>query len=367
VISKYSSFLLLTVSLFAKNIEYAKHDLHTLTPPKDSFSVSLEYVLLNDTVDLLNLKSKELSGVKNLGSIGDIDGYNIGLRYAIRDDLMVSYNLTQTNLEYLSDTMKNLKHDIYLRYNLFQDNLSFFNSGLSVDVGYIRNSLNDFYLRDKNAINEMIKRVLPNENAKLLESDGITPFPNEPFPRAKGFYASFNNTITKLDENPYISMTKTYDDSFYTRFLTGFYSNNQITDFYIGYKYSSIKNTISTTKQIIDLAKNEGYNLHKVLDRNEGMAFFGFNYSYDSGSFIYEFNYEYDRFFRDADLGYINYNHIINANISYVLNKNTLLSLGGKIMYRQFNGEIPYLYNEYTQSTFDHKYGYARFGLIYRF
>ena len=367
MILKFSSIVLLTVSLFAENIRYAKHDLHTLVPEKNSFNISIEYILLNDTIDLFNLKDKELSGAKNLGSIGDINGYKIGFIYGLRDDLMISYNFTQTNLEYLSDTMKNTKHDIYLKYNLFQNSLAFFNSGVSVDVGYTRDSLTDFYLRDTNAINEMIKRVLPNEDAKLLKSDGVTPFANEPFPRAKGYYARFNNTTTKLNENPYVSMEDTSDNSFYIRALTGFYSDHQITDFYTGYKYSKIKNTISTTKEILDLAKQKGYDLHKVLDRDEGMAFLGFNYSFDSGSFIYEFNYEYDRFFRDSNLGYINYNHIINANISYALNKNTLLSLGGKIMYRQFNGEIPYLYSEYTQTTFDHKYGYARFGILYRF
>jgi len=58
---------------------------------------------------------------------------------------------------------------------------------------------------------------------------------------------------------------------------------------------------------------------------------------------------------------------VINATLAKHIGENWMIYGGVKLMYRQFNGEIPYLYNTYTQSTFDHKYGYVRFGIGYRF
>ena len=36
-------------------------------------------------------------------------------------------------------------------------------------------------------------------------------------------------------------------------------------------------------------------------------------------------------------------------------------------MFQQFNSSLPYLYNKYTQTQFDKKYGFAKFGLAYKF
>lgn len=368
-ISRSTSFLILVFvhTLFAQTINYAQHDLHTQVIAKNQTELSLEYTLINDTVDVFNLKQSEFSNTSSIGSMGDSDSLGIGIRYGLSDTMMLSIKHSKRNIKYISETLTNQKSDIFLRYNIFHYDGAFFNSGVSVDVGYTRNKLKNFYLRKSTSINKMIKRILPNANAALLYSDGINPFKGEPFARPEGYYARFNNTTTALTQDPYVSLIKTQDDSFYTRVLTGFHTDESITDFYAGYKYTSIKNTITTTQEILSLAQNEGIDLKKILDRDEAMLFLGFNYSINVDKFIYEFSYEYDHFLRDGGLGYVNYNHIFNAHISYILRKDLLISVGGKILYRQLNGEIPYLYNKYTQTTFDHKYGYATLGLQYRF
>lgn len=341
--------------------------MQTLTLPQWGTTLSLEYTLLNNTIDILNLKSKELGTSTSITSMGDSNGFGTTLRIGITDDLMLVGKYSTNELEYLSDTMKNTKEEFFFRYHIYDDPLAFFNSGFSIDIGYTHNLLEDFYLKDISAINQMIKRVLPNQNASLLYSDGVNPFPNEPFPRPQGYYAKFNNLTSPLSQLPYISMTDTEDTSYYIRALTGFYNDSSTSNFYVGYKETAIKNKISTTPEILLLAQAAGYNLNQVLDRDEKMLFLGFNHSISSGDFIYEFNYEYERFLRTTGLDYINFNHVINASISYLLRKDTLASVGMKYLHRQFNGEIPYLYNTYTQTTFDHKYGYATFSLQYNF
>jgi hypothetical protein len=75
--------------------------------------------------------------------------------------------------------------------------------------------------------------------------------------------------------------------------------------------------------------------------------------------------------FRDAaledDNEETNYNNIVDIEFDYALNEKWSLYLSGTAMSNQFNGVIPYLYDEYTKTTFDHKYGWAEVGLIYSF
>jgi hypothetical protein len=75
--------------------------------------------------------------------------------------------------------------------------------------------------------------------------------------------------------------------------------------------------------------------------------------------------YSYVRLNRDADLGYVNYNHIVRAKIDYFLKSNVILSVGGEYLHRQFNGQIPFMYNKYSQTNFDHRYGWAEVGVVF--
>jgi len=182
------------------------------------------------------------------------------------------------------------------------------------------------------------------------------------------------------------SLINTNDNSKYIRFLTGYYNKNSIFDFYIGYKTTKI-NTILTLNNLNKLkelykelevfaskydkdisdSKSLLDEIEQNLARDEKMYMLGMNYTLESKRFIYEFGLEYDKFIRDSGLDYIDFNYVLDMDIAYKYSKNTLLFTGAKILYRQLNGEIPYLYNQYTQTSYDHKYGYARFGVQYSF
>jgi len=132
--------------------------------------------------------------------------------------------------------------------------------------------------------------------------------------------------------------------------------------FFIKYQHTSITTTLKANKELTEKGKEQGYNLHKNFDRNENSADIGFNII--SGlDYIIEFEYYWTRLYRDKGLGYVRYNHTINLDIVKPLNKKWFIYMGGQILYRQFNGKINYLYNKYSQTTFDHKYGFARVGI----
>jgi len=365
---KILTLLLCITYAFSQNINYAVSNIHTLTLNEGKFDLYTSLLKMNDKIDIFNIKKQELGSNMRYDAIGDLTGYSLGLRYGISDHLMVSYTRTYQKIEYSSDQINNKRDNVFLRYNLYQSPYAFFNSGIAVDIGFERNKLDDFYLRDITTINDLIKKIVPDNKAEIRYSDGSTIFENDPFPSEKGYYAFFDGKRSgPLKEDPYIALVNTHDESIYFRVLSGFYTSVYLTDFYIGYKKTKIKNLVTTTDELIQLAADKSYDLEKNLDRYESTVFIGFNHSFNYKKFIFELNYEFERFIRNKDLGYINYNHIINASISYLLTKNLQINIGGKFMYRQFNGQIPYLYNQYTQTSYDHKYGYAKFGIIYSF
>lgn len=360
MILRYISFaVLLGLHVMANdNIRYAKSDMHAQTIPKGQINLSLEYDLLNDTVDILNLKQSELASISNIGAIGDLKGYGLKLRYGITQDFMISFEHSRQDLSYLSSTMTNKKDEIYTRYNLVQSDYTIFNNGFALDVGYIRDRLDDFKITDINSMNNLIAKFRDYQDVKLAYNSR----------RKKYSFTVGSSGPYILNQTPYASLENGGDDSLYLRGLIGFHKQKHTVDFFLGYKYTKITNRINTTDEIVKYALDKNKpNPRQNLDRNEGMVFAGFNYSLDMSDVIYEIGYQYDRLFRDAGLDYINYNHIINASISYALTRNLLLSVGAKAMYRQFNGVVPYMYNKYTQTSFDHKYGYANVGFTYIF
>ncbi|MBN2781974.1 MAG: hypothetical protein JXQ66_01905, partial [Campylobacterales bacterium] len=61
----------------AQNINYAQNDIHTLTIPKGKLTLNISKQLMNDTVDILNIKESEFGNSTKFDAIGDLDGWGI--------------------------------------------------------------------------------------------------------------------------------------------------------------------------------------------------------------------------------------------------------------------------------------------------
>jgi hypothetical protein len=122
-------------------------------------------------------------------------------------------------------------------------------------------------------------------------------------------------------------------------------------DFYFGLKYTSIDTKIDAIS----------------YDRDEIALNGGFEYTLELGNYIIESGYEYIRLFsRDIDDDESS-NHIFNITLSRALNQKVLLYIGSKYFINQYNGVIPYLYNEKNKNQFDQKFGYLTIGFVYNF
>lgn len=354
------------LALMAETMHYAVHDIHTLPLEKNRLEIALAKLQMNDTLDILKLKESEFGNTASFASIGDLDGYTLTLRYGINDSLTLIANRTLQDISYSSETLTNTKDEIMLRYHLFDDALAVFNSGITFDIGYTKNYLKDFYFKNISEINNLISK--PSILGKLknkypqITSAKFEYYENHPILN-DGYYFLINNMPQSLKSAPFISLSETEDDSYYVRLLTGIHFDKTIYDMYFGYKKTSIDTLVSLNAE----GTLTSFSMQEDFSREESMFFLGFTISKQFEDILFEFGYEYEKIFRESALNDIDYNHILQIHMSYLLDKNILLYAGGKIMYRQFNGQIPYLYNSFTQTTFDHMYGYATFGLQYNF
>jgi hypothetical protein len=350
MLKKISSLFLLIINLFAIETIYVS-PYHAYTLEKDKKLFILEYQKINDTLDIFNLKEKELSN--SLGSIGDMHGFKFKFLYGVKNNITLSATLQKQTIQYGEGNLINNYYNFNAKYKFYENehNYMAFDIGINSNTGKKLDFSNPSYLENlaKKFLAVKDVKILPNKIG-IIKNDGSSEFLN-------------------LNSPPYIEISNLKDNSIYFRLNYEKFIKKIAFDVFSTFKYTKVYTDIkahidpsdTTTK-----AKLNNYNLEKNLNRNETSIDLGFNIAYKA-PIIVNFSYLYRRIFRDKDLNYINYNHIITLNFIKPITEKLFIYLGGKAMYRQFNGEIPYLYNKYSQTTFDHKYGWANVGIGYSF
>jgi len=339
--------------LFSQTIDYKLHIDHAFALDKDKKVLILEYQKINETIDVLNIKESELKNT-SFDAIGDMDGYKLSFLYGYTKKTTLFTSLNNKKIEYGDGYLNNYQFNLLAKYNIFSNS----NRAIGVDLGIKINKAQNITYSNPSYLESLAKRVLDEKDIKVagnkigvIKDDDSTKILNLKSPPSISIKNLKDYTI-----NTALNIEKAINYKF-------------LLNFSLKLNYSKIyTQVVANIIPADDDTKEElkKYDLIQNLDRDEFFTDIGFNISYKS--FVTtEFSYYYRRFFRDSNLGYINYNHIINLDFTKEINDNIALFIGGKLMYRQFNGEIPYLYNKYSQTTFDHKYGFARAGIIYNF
>jgi hypothetical protein len=345
------SFSIIYATLNASDtIQYAVTDKHAFLPNPKQLNLSVHYNKVDNDIDVLNLKSTE-SIDASYGEIGDLQGFGIKLRYAFNDSIAVFAKYEQDSIEYSSQTLDNERIDIFIKYNL--------SNIVTFDFGFLHNGAKNLDIKNEAMLNGMIHKLSPTSNIHI--DDGVIYKNNDKFV----LYENGNKIY------PYITINNAQDNSFYFRLLKAKrFSEQTLFDFYAGVKFTQIDGEISlepSSNSIIE-STFEKYQDLADLSRTEITYDIGLNLSYSFfTTFFFEFNYQFDYSNRDSSLDYITSNHTIKSYIGSKIFDNSMIYIGGQAMYRQFNNEIPYLYNKYSQTTFDHKYGYAEIGFNYYF
>ncbi len=339
--------------LLAQNANKTTQGICLCPLPKNTLSIKANYNRINDTIDILNIKEQEL-GSRNFGAMGDASGFDISLGYGINDYSAIYYDFEYLGVNYADTKLKNKKNNIFTKINLYHNPKNIFQT-FSIDFGVTLNSADDLDIKKVSTLNSMLQKMKPGTSIKF-NGTGL---------EFKG------STLTIFDQDgvlpPFIRIANMSDTSFFIRGLTGIKFQNSILQLYSGLKTTSIESLItlepSNSQIIADAIKEFGL---LDLNRDEKTLFAGFNYALKYQDFIFEAGYEYLKIFgRESKLDATDDNHILNGSISKNINEDFRVFIGGKAMLNQFNGVIPYLYNEYTKHKYEKKYGYAKIGFIY--
>ncbi len=358
VVFLFSFFFFFTSLLFSDELSYYLPYLGSFSAstniPSKYLEINSDYGLLNSSVDILNLKSQMTKSLKNYGAnIGNYEHESVLINYGLTDTVMLHGSYIKRKLNFGTGNLKINSYNFYIKKS--------FNSIFSFEIGYKRNKADNLKMSDVNEMNYYLQKFQTNLSIEVERNYFWLTRKYPTMTLSIGFLKT---------EDPYFVLKDMNDSSNYYKLIIGkaykiFYPN-----FFIEYGKTDINTKIDSNilKMIPDRYKTRFPSMPYNLHRKESYYKIGFSLFIKTPFHtLTQVQYSFIKLYRSKDLNYVNYNHIFKGKIGYFLNRYIILTLGGKLFYRQFNGEIPFLYNKYTQTTFDHPYGWVEFGLIIRF
>ncbi len=318
--------------------------------PKFSGRIGINLGKVNDTIDFLDIREKEVgSAYDNLG-LGDYDHYGGYLNLGITLSSMISTSFFKRYIKYGHGTVVINSYSIFLRKS--------FSSVFSIDIGIKGNWMDNKKVGNVDDINFYIRKQKPDARIDVDNQHNIIWFIKEG-KEPVGVYKT---------EDPYIYLYDNWDLTKYIRFTVGKAYQNFFPNIFIEYGKTDIHGKIDTN---LKFYVPEGFEdiLPKLpvnLNRDEQYFKIGINsFIKIPWDMLLYFEYFYIALDRDKGLGYEHSNHVVRAEINYFASRHFVFFLGGIYLHRQLNGIIPFLYNRYTQTTFDHRYGWAEAGIIF--
>jgi hypothetical protein len=341
---------------FKSGIDYGVSNSHGYLLKQNSFDLSLGYLRVNEQIDILNIKESELSGLsaQQQSTIGDMSGGEMALRYGVNRYLSLFFEADYWAIDYFSKKLNSSRYNFFLRLNISQRRYSDSFNAVSVDLGYRLQRADDMRVSDDFILNYFLKKLRPNTSYHF-EDGAITTS------SAKlTLYDKYGDKI-----EPAVSIENLKSSSPYFRInFEKKISSRTLFNIYIGGRWTDINSKIGFYPDIDDMI-NIDFEI-SPLNRSEYAIESGIDFVWDIGGYIAELSYGYSHIYREEPLKSESGSHSVSLTLLKPLSSELLLYAGGEIFFQQFNSEIPYLYNRYTETQFDKKYGFAKVGLIYR-
>jgi len=322
--------------------------------PKGRWEINLFYGKIDDTIDIFNVKGRELSKISSsyrTNSLGNYEHLRLNLNYGLTYHSMLLTGLTSHSIDYGNGKLTVYSYHFSLRKS--------FNSIFSVELGLKGNVAEDRTFSDVRDINYYLHKFRSDIS---IEVD----------PSYIWFVKETADLIIKYGvprtEDPNFELKDMLDSTKFLRLTLGRAFDFLYPNVFLEFGKTGISTKIDTNlKNLIpENYKNKLPSLPIDLSRSETYWKGGFSiFIRTPFKTLTSLQYSYVKLSRSSNLNYVNYNHILKAKVDYFLRKNVILSIGGEYLHRQFNGVIPFMYNRYSQTTFDHRYGWAEVGLIF--
>ena len=323
----------------------------SLTLQKNEVELTLEYGVVNNTIDVFNIKSQEVSKERTESSFGDYDHFKVYFNVGLTDNDMLMANFIARKINFGSSSIYARHYELGYRHS--------FSPNLSLDISANLNEADDIRLTSVEDLNSTVHKMDPR-----LSIDEITPL-------YIWFFKTGDDSLkigVPYEGTPFASLTDMHDMTASARLTYGLNSTNFQPNLFLGtgYTYAS---AIATTN-LFDKASTDIQSKlpelpidlsHKELFVTAGINTF-VHLPWNFGAYA-EYNYQY--FFRGEEFTNANYNQTLVLELNYTLKKHLVAAVSGILFTQQLNGVIPFLYNEQTQNSFNHKYGWAAFSLSY--
>ncbi len=346
------------------HLNYIRDYPTSLTLPKGMWEMNISYGMVNDTIDIFDVKGKELKTIGKKFAVSGLGNYYdlpIRLNYGLTERLSILSNFTYRWIDYGSSKLKVKSYCLGLRRNLRGEEGGLFPS-ISFDFGTRGNIANDQTFTDPFQINYYINKMIPELSTKLSTEVNEHVWLK---------YETENMIIKHKIEEVDIRNMKDYN--IYWRITLGKTTEHFYPNIFFEYGRNWIRTKVGQNliENVIDYLPDEYKDrLLKLsnLNRNEGYWKIGISLLIKTPfKTLTHIEYDYVSVNREKELDYEPKNHIIKIDINYSFRKNVIFTIGGIYLNRQFNGVLPFMYNRYSQTTFDHKYGWAKIGLTFLF
>ena len=288
----------------------------SLSIPKGRLEIGFDLLLMDDNIDMFDTRDDSDSDEEDKAEdekhndIGDLFGVRAFLNYGLSDRTAFQSVFVRRDLEYGDDgSLKISSGDLWVRQVLSNEKYGNF-PYVVTDVGMRFNMLDDA------------------GNAPFSKMADYTPF---------------------------------------ARLTAGFILEDLFPNVFAEYGHSMIDAEFDADANIVKL-DSDG-NVEEVSDpkRNEHQFRTGLGimirFPYTS---MFSLEYSYVRLIRD-DGEYRKDNHIVKSDVCRFITESLILNLGCTYYYRQYNGVIPFLCNDFTRNDFDQSYLEAHVGLTYLF
>jgi hypothetical protein len=334
---------------------------------KGRIEAAFGYQIINETIDVLGVREDEyerLSGVDRATAPGDLWGIHLLFNYGLLKNTTLISSFQYRSQNYGFDTIGIKTIDLALKQGLFSvDDLSFPN--LAFDAGFRFNSAAAIVYNDQNELNAIVQRLSPGTNIGIRIDEYFVWFDQE----INGNQFSLG-AQRQGRPDPQISIDDLWDFSSYARLTYGRIWDWFFPNLFFEYGHTKISSKIDTTlmEYIPDDFEDDLPEFPIELSRSENYIKTGLSLHIKLPfKTLFRLEYDYLKLYREDNLGYMDDNNIIKTDISYFPIPTLAFNIGLIYFERQLNGEIPFLYNKYTQTTFDHPYGYVHIGLTYFF
>ena len=234
----------------------------------------------------------------------------------------------------------------------------------AIEFGIKFNKTDDVFIDNTSAINSLLDKMSVTDIKIKIDDEYLW------FEKKSGEDEISIGISREGKPDPGISIDSLKDFTSYFRVTASKSYEKILASFFVEYGISDIDTVIDSTFPLYIPEKYHDQlpDLPKDLSRDEKYFKTGAGVICRlTDKFYMGLNYNYIKISRDNDLSYIDDNHIVNADIWYLINKHVGFNMGGSFFQSQLNGLVPSLYNKYTKTTFDHNYGTIHFAVTFLF